>query len=91
MSTSTHDQPATSVSTPRKLHKYRTPPGHRVLHLVIPAETFALIHKAAIDSEMKFSAYMNRFLKEAFPFTAVGQPTFPTPFGGQGRPQEIGS
>jgi hypothetical protein len=51
--------------------KYRTPPGHRVLHLVIPAETFALLHKAAIDSDMKFTHYMHRFLKEAFPYGSL--------------------
>jgi hypothetical protein len=69
MSTATHDQPVKPVSSPSKKPKYRTPPGHRILHLIIPAETFVLIHKAAIDSDMKFTAYMNRFLKEAFPFT----------------------
>jgi hypothetical protein len=48
--------------------KYKTPPGHRVLHLVIPAETFAQLHRAAIDSNMRFTAYMGRFLKEALPY-----------------------
>jgi len=63
MSTTTNDPMA-----PDKPSKYRTPPGHRILHLVIPKETFVLLHKAAIDSDMKFTAYMLRFLKEAFPY-----------------------
>ena len=81
MSTSTHDQPVSADSPPRSAHKYRTPPGHRVLHLVIPAATFSLIHKAAIDSDMKFTAYMNRFLLEAFPFTDRGMTERPAPDG----------
>jgi len=36
---------------------------------VIPAETFAHLHRAAIDSNMKFTAYMLKFLKEAFPYS----------------------
>ncbi|CAN5605553.1 hypothetical protein BH23PLA1_BH23PLA1_36880 [soil metagenome] len=70
MSTTTHTQPAAPAPTGEG-PRYRTPPGHRVLHLVIPSETFALIHKAAIDSNMKFTAYMHRFLKEAFPYTTT--------------------
>lgn len=58
--------------------KHRTPPGHRVLHLVIPDETFTLLHRAAIESRpsMRFSHFMRRFLKEAFPYD---QPEHPHP------------
>lgn len=68
MPTTTTENNATTAAPTTKTHKYRTPPGHRVLHLVIPTQTFALLHKAAIDSEMKFTAYMQRFLMEAFPY-----------------------
>ena len=51
--------------------KHRTPPGHRVLHLVIDQATFDLLHIQAIRSPMKFTAYMARFLKEAFPYNAL--------------------
>jgi len=58
--------PPPPLSEPRG--KFRTPPGHRILHLVIPDSTFALLHKAAIDSHMRFSHYMGRFLREALPY-----------------------
>lgn len=54
--------------------KYRTPPGHRVLHLVIDQATFDLLHIQAIRSRMKFTAYMQRFLQEAFPYGEPGGP-----------------
>ena len=66
--------------------KYRTPAGHRVLHLVIPAETFALLHKAAIDSNMKFTHYMNRFLKEAFPYGSLPSHSSARPVEGSFQP-----
>ncbi len=75
MSTTTHTQPAAPAPT-GKGPRYRTPPGHRVLHLVIDQETFDLLHIQAIRSQMKFTAYMNMFLKEAFPYS---QPEIPPP------------
>ena len=54
--------------------RHRTPPGHRVLHLVIPDETFIQLHRAAIDSGMRFSHYMKRYLKEAFPYSHPEHP-----------------
>jgi len=55
--------------------KSTTPPGHRVLHLVIDQETFDLTHMCALRSRMKYTAYMQRFLREAFPYEAPEAPT----------------
>jgi hypothetical protein len=61
-----HSQTTNPLSD--KDRRYRTPPGHRVLHLIIDQQTFNSLHIQAIRSGMKFTAYMQRFLKEAFPF-----------------------
>ena len=68
MMPTTTDQSTSRAPTSEKAGKYRTPPGHRVLHLVIDQATFDSLHIQAIRSNMKFTAYMQRFLKEAFPF-----------------------
>jgi hypothetical protein len=75
MPTTTSNEQATQAATPKNAPRYCTPPGNRVLHLVVPAETFALIHRAAIDSNMRFTAYMHRFLKEAFPYHGPESPS----------------
>ncbi len=67
MSSALH-QPVTPSPTSEKASKYATPPGHRVLHLVIDQETFDSLHVNAIKSRMKFTAYMQRFLQETFPY-----------------------
>jgi hypothetical protein len=66
----------TPVTTPdsEKTSKHRTPPGHRVLHLVIDQATFDHLHIQAIHSRMKFTAYMTRFLQEAFPYSDPATP-----------------
>ncbi len=58
---------ATSVEAPTK---HRTPAGHRVIHLVVPESTFVHVHKQALESGMRFSQYMNKFLLEAFPYSS---------------------
>lgn len=65
--TMSHGKPVTAICQSTKDRKCRTPPGHRVLHLVIPTETFIQLHKSALDSNMKSSNCMNRFLEESFP------------------------
>ncbi len=65
--TATSDHQTTGQA-PHQEQKHRTPPGHRVLHLVIDQETFDLLHLCALRSRMKYTAFMRRFLKEAFPY-----------------------
>jgi hypothetical protein len=65
---STNSQHDTGPRIPGRAPKYRTPPGHRILHLAIPSQTFELLHIQAIRSQMEFTAYMQRFLMEAFPY-----------------------
>ena len=74
MATMTDEQP-TKQQVSAEIPKRRTPPGHRVLHLVIDQGTFDLIHMCALKSRMKFTAYMQRFLREAFPYEASGPAT----------------
>jgi hypothetical protein len=68
------EQSAILTPAPHQDHKYRTRPGQRVLHLVIDQATFDSLHIQAIRSRMKFTAYMQRFLKEAFPFDGPEDP-----------------
>ena len=72
--TATQERPVEGPPSPRR-GKNPTPPGHRVLHLVIDQGTFDLIHMCALRSRMKFTAYMQRFLREAFPYEAPEAPT----------------
>jgi len=47
--------------------RYRTPPGKRVIHVLVPEATFVHVHKMALESGLRFSHYLARFLDEAFP------------------------
>ena len=85
MVTKTDKQPARQ-EVPAGTPKYRTPPGHRVLHLVIDQATFDLLHIQAIRSRMKFTAYMQRFLQEAFPYS---EPIAPAPSTSPGEPDNV--
>lgn len=68
-------QPDAGTSPPpgRTRPRYCTPPGHRVIHAVVPETTFVHVHKMALESGMRFSHYMARFLEEAFPYSPSGQ------------------
>ena len=80
MPTTTNDHQAAPTQVPVETPKYRTPPGKRVLHLVIDQATFDLLHIQAIRSQMKFTAYMLRFLQEAIPYDGPESPSLvPTP------------
>jgi hypothetical protein len=68
MATPDAPQPGIPADAGPKDHEYRTPPGHRVLHLVIEQPTFELLHIQAIKSGMRFAAYTQRSLKTASPF-----------------------
>jgi len=69
MSTTTNDQTrAPTTVNPAKKHKYRAPAGQRVIHVLVPEATFVHVHKMALESGLRFSHYLNRFLNEAFPY-----------------------
>ena len=69
MSTTTNDQTRAPNVNLAKKHKYQTPVGHRVIHVIVPEATFAHVHKMALESRLRFSHYLNRFLNEAFPYS----------------------
>gem|GEM_PF-2655095 len=52
----------------------RTPPGYRVLHVIVPEPIFNHVKAQAYLSGMRFPEYVARFLKEAWPFTDNRQP-----------------
>jgi hypothetical protein len=70
MATTTTDRQASSGQAPTRCHRYKTPPGQRVIHVVVPEATFVHVHKMALESSMRFSHYLARFLEEAFPYPA---------------------
>jgi len=72
--TTTTDERPTNRQVSVEIPKHRTPPGKRVLHLIIDQGTFDLIHLCALRSRMKFTAYMQRFLREAFPYEVPEAP-----------------
>ena len=55
----------------------RLPPGHRVLHVILPEHVFNHAKAQAALSGMPFKTYMERFLQEAFPYNR-SQPAHPT-------------
>jgi len=70
MPTTTNDQTrAPTIANLAKKHKYQTPAGHRVIHVIVPEATFVHVHKMALESGLRFSHYLNRFLNEAFPYS----------------------
>ncbi len=69
MPTTTNDQTRAPTANPAKKHKYRTPAGHRVIHVIVPEATFVHVHKMALESGLRFSHYLNRFLNEAFAYS----------------------
>ncbi len=63
----------------RPQHRYKTPPGHRIIHAVVAETTFVHAHKMALESGMRFSHYLARFLEEAFPYQDSTSPTSSSP------------
>ena len=57
-----------ALSPPRSANG-RTPLGYRVLHVIVPETVFNHVKAQAYLSGMRFSEYVARFLKEAWPFT----------------------
>ncbi len=65
--TTTQDRPAEGRAVTRQ-GRSPAPTRRRVLHLLIDQDTFDLLHICAVRSRMKYTAYVQRFLREAFPF-----------------------
>ena len=57
-------------------HETRLPPGHRVLHVIVPERVFNHVKAQAALSGMPFKTYMEHFLQEAFPYDG-SQPARP--------------
>lgn len=70
MQTTTTDQAAGPETPAGGAPKYPTPPGRRVIHVLVPEATFVHVHKMALESGLRFSHYLARFLDEAFPYPA---------------------
>ncbi len=58
----------TALSPPRSATG-RTPPGYRVLHVIVPEPIFYHVKAQAYLSGMRFPEYVARFLEEAWPYT----------------------
>ena len=56
---------------PRCRHKYQKPPGHRVVHVVVPESTYIHVHTQASLSGMRFSHYMAEALKQLVPIKSA--------------------
>jgi hypothetical protein len=62
-----------ALSPPRSANG-RTPPGYRVLHVIVPEPIFNHVKAQAYLSGMRFPEYVARILKEAWPYTESRQP-----------------
>lgn len=56
-----------ALSPPRSANG-RTPPGYRVLHVIVPEPIFNHVKAQAYLSGMRFPEYVARFLEEAWPY-----------------------
>lgn len=63
-----------SALSPRRSANGRTPPGYRVLHVIVPEQTFNHVKAQAYLSGMRFPEYIARFLEEAWPYTDAHAP-----------------
>lgn len=64
----TSDEAASAVDSGRA-PKYQTSPDRCAIHVIAPEATFVHVHKMALESGLRFSHYLNRFLNEAFPYS----------------------
>ena len=63
--------------SPRRSANGRTPPGYRVLHVIVPEQTFNHVKAQSYLSGMRFPEYVARFLEEAWPYRECRPPTTP--------------
>lgn len=54
--------------SPRRSANGRTPPGYRVLHVIVPEQTFNHVKAQSYLSGMRFPEYVARLLNEAWPY-----------------------
>ena len=73
----THGTSPPSALSPTRTADGKTPPGYRVLHVIVPERTFNHARAQACLSGMRFADYIARFLEEAFPFPAARSPAPP--------------
>jgi len=52
----------------------RTPPGYRVLHVIVPEPVFNHVKAQSYLSGMRFAEYVVKFLGEAFPYEVSASP-----------------
>lgn len=62
-----------ALSPPRSANG-RTPPGYRVLHVIVPEPIFNHVKAQAYLSGMRFPEYVARFLEEAWPYKDARTP-----------------
>ena len=60
--------------SPRRSAQGRTPPGYRVLHVIVPEPIFNHVKAQAYLSGMRFPEYVARYLEEASPYEGIPQP-----------------
>ncbi len=64
----------TAARSPRRSADGRTPPGYRVLHVIVPESIFNNVKAQAYLSGMRFPEYVARFLEEARPYKDTRTP-----------------
>jgi hypothetical protein len=62
------------VLSPLRLHKGRTPPGYRVLHVIVPDRLFNILKARACLAGTRFPEYVARLLEETGPVTDFRTP-----------------
>ena len=60
--------PEHQALSPQRLANGRTPPGYRVLHVIVPEQIFNHVKAQAYLSGLRFPDYVARFLEEAWPY-----------------------
>jgi hypothetical protein len=65
------------LSPPRSANG-RTPPGYRVLHVLLPETTFNNVKAMAYLSGMRFQDYVAKFLAEVCPYSVDRKPQIRT-------------
>lgn len=61
--------------SPRRSAKGRTPPGYRVLHVIVPESIFNHVKAQSYLSGLRFPEYVARFLEEAWPYNDSRSPS----------------
>ena len=60
--------PVTTPEGQKQSGRYKTPPGMRNIRVLVPEETFILLHDVANQSRMRMQPYLRRYLHQAQPF-----------------------